>query len=456
MMSVTPRKGADILALGIGATVAAWAVLYVAALPTLRTSPWPVALAIAACLFGAGFLGGRSTGRGAGGGAAIGIVVGAASLLVLSGLLRGIDAESRRHVALWFAGFLAATVALPAAGALLGRRAAPPPADRNWTAILAWVTAATALLMLVAGGIVTGLEAGLAVQGWLVPEGHLLLLYPISLMRRDLPTFVEHAHRLWGVLVGLSTLVLTVHVWLVEPRRWLRGLAAAILAAVLVQAALGGTRVTEKIVALAIMHGVAAMLILAAMVVLAMALGEAWRAAGKMGTGPFSPRGGRRTHEPCSRENGPVPIFPAATDRGLSVALLIVVLLQIALGATFRHIQPLADTPRGALMGLLHGHSFIGSTAVLVLALFCGVRSWGMYADLPPLRRGGTALVHTTILQVLLGVMSFILVPKGARPPGEAIGGLELLFTTAHQAIGAVLLATAANLFAWQRRLLAA
>ena len=222
-MSATPRKGADILALGLAGTVAAWAVLYVAALPTLRTSPWAAAIAIAACLFGVGFLAGRLAGRGGGGGAAIGMVVGAASLLVLSGLLRGIDAEPRRQVALWFAGFLAATVGLPAAGALLGRRAAPPPADRNWTAILAWVTAATALLMLVAGGVVTGLEAGLAVEGWLVPEGHLLLLYPMSLMRRDLSTFVEHAHRLWGVLVGLSTLVLAVHVWLVEPRRWLRG-----------------------------------------------------------------------------------------------------------------------------------------------------------------------------------------------------------------------------------------
>ncbi len=432
MMSASPRKGADILALGLAATVAAWVVLYVAALPTLRTSPWTAVIAIAACLFGVGFLAGRAAGRGAGGGAAIGMVVGAASLLVLSGLLRGIDAPSARQAALWFACFLAATVALPAAGAFLGRRAAPPPVERNWTATLAWVTAATTLLMLAAGGIVTGLEAGLAVQGWLVPEGHLLLLYPISLMRRDLSTFVEHAHRLMGVLVGLSTLVLTVHVWLVEPRRWLRGLAAAILTAVLVQAVLGGTRVTEKSVALAIMHGVAAMLILAAMVVLAMALGEAWRAA------------------------RPEPRPGAATDRGLSVALLIVLLFQIALGATFRHIQPLADTPRGALMGLLHGHSFIGSTAVLVLALFCGVRSWGMYADLPPLRRGGTALVHTTILQVLLGVMSFILVPKGARPPGEAIGGLEVLFTTAHQAFGAVLLAAVTTLIAWQRRLLAA
>jgi cytochrome c oxidase assembly protein subunit 15 len=427
-MSATARKGADILALGLAATVAVWVVLYIAALPTLRSAPWPAAIAIAACLFGVGFLAGRSAGRGARGGAAVGMVVGAASLVVLSGMLGGIDAQARGQAALWFAGFLAATAVLPAAGASLGRRTAP---DRNWTAILAWVTAATALLMLVAGGVVTGLEAGLAVEGWLVPEGHLLLLYPMSLMRRDLSTFVEHAHRLWGVLVGLSTLVLAVHVWLVEPRRWVRGLAAAILAAVLVQAALGGTRVTEQSVAIAIAHGVMAMLILAAMVVLAMGLGDAWRAS------------------------RPEPRSGAATDRGLSVALLIAVLVQIALGATFRHIQPLADTPRGALMGLLHGHSFIGSTAVLVLALFCGVRSWGMYADLPPLRRSGTALVHTTILQVLLGVMSFILVPKGVRPPEDSIGGLEVLFTTAHQVFGAVLLATAASLFAWQRRLLA-
>jgi cytochrome c oxidase assembly protein subunit 15 len=429
-MSATTSRGADILALGFGATVAVSALLYVAALPPLPPTPWLAAIAIAACLFGTGLLAGRTAGRGAAGGAAIGLVIVAVNVLLLSGLLGQGDAPSGRQGFGWFAAFLAAAVVLPAAGAMLGRRAAPA-APRNWTAILAWVTVVATLLMLAAGGVVTGREAGLAVQGWLVAEGHLLLLFPMSLMRRDLSTFVEHAHRLWGVFVGLSTIVLTVYVWMVEPRRWVRTLATAILAAVVVQGVLGGTRVTQGSVALAIAHGIMAMVVFSAMVLLAMVLSDAWRAA-------------------C-----PEPRPNAATDRGLSVALLIALLFQIALGATFRHIQPFADTPRGALMGLLHGHSFIGSTAVLVLALFCGVRSWGICADLPPLRRSGTALVHTTILQVLLGVMSFILVPKGVRPPGESISGLEVLFTTAHQVFGAVLLATATSLFAWQRRLLA-
>jgi cytochrome c oxidase assembly protein subunit 15 len=423
------RTGADIPAIGLAASAAIGALLYLAALPFVDPPRWLVAAALGACLFGAGFTAGRAAGRSAGGGAMVGLVVGIVCMLAFAGMLGEGDATLRRRGASWLAAFGAAAVVLGAAGAALGRRPAAFPAARNWTAILAWVAAATTLLLVMSGGVVTGLKAGLAVEGWLIAEGHLLVLFPVSLMRRNVETFVEHGHRLWGLLVGLSTIALTVQVWRVDSRRWVRGLATAILAAVVVQGVLGGTRVTQQSTALAILHGVTAMLVFASMTVLAMSLGATWRAA------------------------LPAPRPGAATDRGLSAALLIVVLVQIALGATFRHLQPLPDTPRGALMGLLHGHSFIGSTAVLVLALFCGVRSWGLNANLPPLRRGGTALVHTTVLQVLLGVVAFIVVPKGARPPGESIGGLEVLFTSAHHVVGAVLLAAAANLFAWQRRL---
>ena len=77
-----------------------------------------------------------------------------------------------------------------------------------------------------------------------------------------------------------------------------------------------------------------------------------------------------------------------------------------------------------------------------------------MYAEQPVIKRTGVALIHAMILQVLLGIASFIVVPKGPRDPDAAIPGFEVAFTTAHQAVGAILLAVAAALFVWERRLL--
>ena len=116
----------------------------------------------------------------------------------------------------------------------------------------------------------------------------------------------------------------------------------------------------------------------------------------------------------------------------------------------------MTDVPAGALMGLLPGHSFVGSLLVILIVLFCAVRAWGLYAEQPAVKRAGIALIHTLILQVILGVASFVVVPKGPRGPDDAITVVEIVFTTAHQVTGAILLATAAALFVWQRRLLVA
>ena len=270
-----PRRGADILAIAFGTTVVMWSLLYVAAL-----AMWiAVAIGLAGCLFAAGFAAGRYAGRGPAGGAGQGLVLAGVTLLILLGL---VGDESPGQAGWWIAGFLVAAVGLGAAGAAAGRRRRPDErADINWTAALAWVTTATVLLMLVAGGIVTGLEAGLAVEGWLIAEGHFLVLFPITLMQRDVSTFVEHAHRLWGLLVGLTTIVLMVHLWMVDGRRWVRGLSLAIVLVVVVQGVLGGTRVTESSVTLAMVHGVTAQVLFATLVVTAMATSRAWRDAGQ-------------------------------------------------------------------------------------------------------------------------------------------------------------------------------
>ncbi len=409
-----PRRGADILAVAFGTTVVMWSVLYIAAL-----AMWVVvAIGLAGCLFAAGWAAGRYGGRGPAGGAGQGLVLAGVTLLILLGL---VGDESPQQAAWWVAGFLVAAVGLGTAGAAAGRRRRlGERSDVNWTAALAWVTTATVLLMLVAGGIVTGLEAGLAVEGWLIAEGHFMVLFPITLMQRDVPTFVEHAHRLWGVLVGLTTIVLMVHLWMVDGRRWMRGVSLSIVLAVIVQGVLGGTRVTESSVVLAMVHGVTAQVIFATLVVTAMATSRAWRDAGQPTASPA-----------------------VAADRTLTAVLVVVVLVQIVLGTVYRHLE---------LMGFLHGHSFVGSLIVILMVLFCGVRAWGLYPAQPVVARLGKALVYTMGLQVALGLVSFVLVSKGE--PDDAVTPFEVAFTTAHQVTGAILLALAVALFVWERRLL--
>jgi cytochrome c oxidase assembly protein subunit 15 len=436
-MGITMRRhkaGGDLLVIAFGTTVAMWAILYIAAMPPgfaiLRII---AAVAVVGCLFGAGYAAGRDGGRTWIGGAGLGAILTGISLLVLLSLLGGRETGEPLMPAIWWIlGFFATAVVLGALGAAVGRSAATERVDRiDWTSLLAWVTAITALLMLIAGGIVTGLEAGLAVDGWLIAEGHMLLLFPASLMQRDVGTFAEHAHRLWGLLVGLTTLVLMARLWMTEPRAWVRWLSAAVVVAVVGQGILGGTRVTEQSVTLAVLHGIFAPMILATVVVLAVSSSSAWI---------------------CDQR--PTPLASVRTDRAMVVPLVVVICAQIAVGSLFRHLQPEPGVTRSMLLGLLHVHSFFGSSLALILALFCGLRAWGLYGALPPIKLTGLVLLYVVVLQVLLGAGAFIVVPKGPRDSEAAIPVVEVVLTTLHQATGAVLLATALALWAWQRRLL--
>ena len=87
-----------------------------------------------------------------------------------------------------------------------------------------------------AGGMVTSTGSGLAVPDWPLSYGKLMppmiggILY-------------EHGHRMIASFVGLLTVFLTIWVWRVETRRWVRNVALVALAAVIVQGLLGGLTV---------------------------------------------------------------------------------------------------------------------------------------------------------------------------------------------------------------------
>ena len=119
----------------------------------------------------------------------------------------------------WLAGSFVVSLVLAAAGAFAGAKTKPAnTAAVNWVNICAIISVVATLLLLVAGGLVTSYDAGLAVVDWPNSFGYNMFLYPLSKMAGGI--YYEHAHRLFGTLVGLCTLVLAVQIWLHDKRRW--------------------------------------------------------------------------------------------------------------------------------------------------------------------------------------------------------------------------------------------
>ena len=118
-------------------------------------------------------------------------------------------------------------------------------------AVLARVTAAVTLVLIVFGGLVTNTGAALAVPDWPTTFGQNMFIYPWSKMVGGI--FYEHSHRLIGALVGLLTLALAVALW--RHGGVLRALGIAAAVGVVGQGLLGGLRVVLRQDVLAILHG---------------------------------------------------------------------------------------------------------------------------------------------------------------------------------------------------------
>ncbi len=421
------HRGSDLLALAFGTTLAMWTIGYICRFPGVGAPAWLLMLFMLACLGGGGWAGGRFAGRGPLGGMLAGLLVGLLNLLILGSLLAHPDETNRLvpNAGWWLPGSLLVTSLLTAAGAWLGRRSrAPettPPLIRHGLPSFATVAAAATFLLIVAGGIVTGNQAGLAVVDWPNSYGYNMFLYPLSRMTGGI--YYEHVHRLLGSLVGLCTLVLALHLWRVDDRRWLRRLGLLALLLVVAQGVLGGLRVTGHFtlsddpqvtrpnLALAVIHGVLGQVFFGLLVTIAAATTRRWRQSATVAGG---------------------------LDHRLAIWLLGGLVVQLSLGAILRH------TDAG-----LHAHITM-AVVVLCLGIWLGSRLVLKHAADPVLRRLGQAAIHGFAGQLLLGFAALIArnltTPAGQpHPAGVAI-------TTIHQALGALLLATAVLAVLWTRR----
>jgi cytochrome c oxidase assembly protein subunit 15 len=402
---------------GFGITVAMWAVGYLCRLPVIM-APAPVLFAgLLIALLAGGYLAGRGTGS-ARTGALAGLLSSCLNLLVLGSLLT--DPDRTNHVELralyTVPGFLIAGAVFGGLGALAGAKAhRAEREDDAFAGKLAVIAGAATFLLVVAGGLTTGAEAGMDVPDWPQSFGYNMFLYPLSRMTGGV--YYEHAHRLFGTLVGLTMLVLALLVVRREKGRTVKALALTVFIMVVIQGMMGGFRVTEDSIWLAIIHGVFGQVIFALVLTLAAMTSATWR-------GDAPPREARG----------------AKTDKILGFTLFGFLVLQIFLGAMLRQIE-----------AALHPHITVAAV-VFFLGMVTGFRAWGLYGDLVPLRRAGTALITLLVLQVVMGIVA--LAVAGATR-GQAVRPIsDVLLTTVHQAIGALLLATAALIGAFASRLL--
>jgi cytochrome c oxidase assembly protein subunit 15 len=177
---------------------------------------------------------------------------------------------------------------------------------------LAVFLAGYVVLLITAGGLVKSLEAGLSVPDWPLSYGMLNppRWWEIETVR------AEHGHRLIAGTVLLLTLALVIWIVRREPRKWVRGVALAALAAVLMQAALGGITVLFFLpTAISVSHAGLAQLFLCLLVVLAVATSRRWVS-------------GEGARDPAARLDRVVPLATATT---------FAVFFQIMLGAVMRH-----------------------------------------------------------------------------------------------------------------------
>ncbi len=434
----TAASISDVLCVGFGTTVAMWFAGYLCRMPSLQGTvpPWVLLILMCGCLLYGGYVIGRWTPRSWKGGLWVGLLSAVLNLLILGSLLSAQEANRVVPSALlWIPGSLLAHAVLGMLGATFAQMHLAKYGDYpavDWTNHFCFIAAAATLLLLVAGGLVTSYEAGLAVTDWPNSFGYNMFLYPLSRMTGGI--FYEHAHRLLGSLVGLTTLVLAVHLTMVERRAWVKYFVWGAFALVVMQGIMGGLRVTGSFtlstsetdmtpnITLAIIHGVTGQVFFGMLIAL---------------TAFTAPR----YKNPQASSIEPT----ASTDHNLTIVLVLVLMLQLILGAVLRHVQ-----------GALHLHVTMAA-GVTMVGLATGVRMWGLYTRYPLLVRLGTALLIIIGCQLVLGVFALVVTTLGGQDANRTMTEIpvwEVLITTAHQGTGAILLAVSVSLACWCRRLI--
>lgn len=291
-------------------------------------------------------------------------------------------------------------------------------------------TSVCTFLLIVAGGLVTSTDSGLAVPDWPLSYGQVMPPMVGGI-------FYEHGHRMVATFVGFLTTILAFWIWRVDDRRWVKMLGWGALAAVVTQGVLGGITVLFLLpTPVSVAHATLAQSFFCLTIVLALVTSPSW---------------GRRT-APLSET--------IQRTRSLALWTTAAVFLQLILGAVMRHtgsglaipdfpasyggILPptdpgmipdinalrLADDLRPIVFSQLwiHFAHRAGAIFVSIVLLMYVRRVLRDYSD-PGLREPAILQCVLLVFQVLLGALT-------------VWNGKSVEVTTAHVATGALLFGT--------------
>ena len=272
-----------------------------------------------------------------------------------------------------------------------------------WLHRFALLTTLATFPLLFVGGLVTSTGSALAVPDWPTTFGYNMFLYPLSGMVGGI--LYEHSHRLLGALVGFLTIILTLWLWLKEPRLWLRWLGSLALAAVILQGVLGGLRVVLLAHTLAIVHACLAQACFALLVSITFF------------TSPVRPD--RSTEFPAE---------PLTLLRRLCLLTTAVIYLQMVFGAILRHTGARLDA-----------HLALAALAAF-LVIMLNMYIWRHHGEEDTVVHPIMLLSGLLLAQLSLGLGAYLVeyTPMAVM----ATASLRVSLTTIHLAVGSLLLAT--------------
>ncbi len=280
--------------------------------------------------------------------------------------------------------------------------------------------AVLAFLLLIAGGLVTSNNAGLAVPDWPTSFGS---MYRMPQMIGGVK--FEHGHRVVAEVVGLLTIVVAIWTWMVDRRRWMRALTIGAVLGVVFQGVLGGLTVLNFLPpAISTAHGVVGQTMFCVLAAIAVFTSKSW------------------LDEPSER----ITLKDAKPLIRHSWMLIGFLYIQLILGAAFRHVWtkwgPVGSNhwPVHKIVHMFLYPHILNALFVAGLILYLAMRGLSKHPNIPHIRKPAMGLLMLLVLQLLLGVAAYIVrVVQGVNDvqPTLALVGV----TVAHLGVGALILA---------------
>jgi heme a synthase len=251
---------------------------------------------------------------------------------------------------------------------------------------------AAAVFLLIAGGMVTSTNSGMAVPDWPLSYGQWL-------PKMTGGVFFEHGHRMIATFIGLMVMIMAFYTQFDETRPGVRRLAWWTLLAVSVQGALGGITVWFSLpFQVSSAHAVLGQIVFCLLVVMA---------------------------DLVSGDPAPVALDPLGSAPALSLFAVAALWCQLVMGAIMRHGgSGIAPHLAGAAVAALAAGA-LGAAA--------------LSRREPSLSRPGGALLALLALQLTLGLAT----ADFRTEPLPRANPAMIAAATAHLVVGALLLGTA-------------